>query len=182
MIRLVLFFICLSCFDVRSERISVTESDLSKFGCTFINDDYYKRTVGDERVIWDKSLIDDFEVRQEEMYSFLEENVNKSYFFRKRFQHSPEHYFDRISYQYDGARVTVYRPGNGLNERMLGFCFEGLYTNKLVNKFFPKKRLDSLKLEGDGEFYIAAIETESTIKIVKKNNLIVELYFYSAYD
>lgn len=177
-----MFLILFYCSDVRSERIDVAESDLSKFGCNFVNDDYYRKTVGDERVIWDKSLIDDFEAKQEEMYIFLEKNVKKSYFFRKKFQHAPNEYFDRISYQYEGARVTVYRPGDGLNERMIGFCFEGLYSNDLVNKFFPKERLDALKLEGDGDFYIEAIENESTIKIVKRKGRIVELYFYSAYD
>ncbi len=168
--------------SINAEPIKVDKSEIEKFGCSYKNLDYYHRdNINSDRVTHSQALMDKITDREEELHAYLKSNVTSYHYIIEESVNPPGYYFYRYFFEYQGDRVTVYSTTHKEQEKTIGFCFEGVFTNELVKNFFNVEALNEIKMEGDGEFYLID-DANSVVKFVKNKNSIKEIYIYIDFD
>lgn len=175
------FLILISC-SINADAAKISASDYSKFGCTGIHNDYYeKNTVDQERVLYSQLYMDKLTNKENDLYDFLKKNVTQHHYASEESVHSPGYFFNRYYFEYQGDKIEIYRSISPVEEKTIGFCFEGKFSNELVRKFFSVETIDKIKMNGDGDFYLLD-DAYSVVKFVKKYGVIKEIYIYIDYD
>ena len=185
----IFLFLFLFCGGARSEGIDVGELKIHGFGCVFDNFDYYLRTdlTKDDYIQNDSLAIEVFGDR-EKLFSKLVGSVEKYHFSRVVNSEFPEHYLDKVFFEFNGSRFTFYKAVGPVDDpqkvetRILYFCYEGDFDNELLDGLIPKNKLQSLDFGSDGVFYLIDDNDFHVVKFIKEKNKIVKIFIYGGYD
>ncbi len=116
-----------------------------------------------------------------ELYNYLTERVSDYHFFSEPSGHYPGYSFEKSFFEYQDAKLTIYRSLHVDEKKVIGFFFECDFSNTLVEKFFNKKVISDIKMDGNGEFYLID-DVNGVVKFVRENNSITKIYLYTDYD
>lgn len=173
-------FLLLFCFQASADAIEVSSDKKENYGCTYQYDDFFRKKVPKEIVFNDDQLHIEMAAHQQEFYQYLKKTVANYHYYREPVSWSPGTFVETVFFDLNGERISFYAGGSDTEPelRIVGFCYEGNFDSDLVTKFMPRKRLQDLKVNGDGEYYFTENSSYSTIKIVKSKGNITRLYVY----
>lgn len=179
--KLLYAFIMIS-FAIHADPVKIAASDSNKFGCSGVNNDYYiRKNIEPDRVIYNQLLMDKLTEREQELYEFLKSKVSKYHYSSEDSVHPPGYSFNKYYFEYQGGKIDVYRSISKNEQKTIGFCFEGKFSNELVRRFFSIDTISKIRMNGNGEFYLID-DAFSVVKFVKKDDAIAEIYIYVDYD
>jgi len=99
----------------------------------------------------------------------LKSNVSKYHYLSYDSVHPPGCSFKKYYFEYQGDRIEIYRSISKGEQKTIGFCFEGKFSNELVRRFFSIDTISKIKMNGNGEFYLID-DAYSVVKFVKKDD------------
>lgn len=185
----IIFLIFLFCIDARSDPINVDVFNKKNFGCTFDNFDFYLRTdLTEADYIQNDSLTIEVFREREKLFAKLVESAGPYNSSKEINSVFPEQYLEKVFFEYNSSRFTFYRAVGPIDEtkkivsRIISFCYEGDFDNKILDNFIPKKKLQNLDFGSDGVFYLIDDNDFHVLKFIKENNKIKKLYIYGGYD
>ncbi len=147
-----------------------------------MNNDYYIRNdIVPDRVVYSQLIMDKLTEREGELYNYLKNKVSDYHYSSEEAPHAPGYFFNKYYFQYQGDKIEIYRSISKAEQKTIGFCFEGKFSNELVRNFFSIETIGKIKMNGDGEFYLID-DAYSVVKFVKKDDVITEIYIYIDYD
>ncbi len=185
----IIFLIFLFCSDARSESTTVDILNKNNLGCTFDNFDFYLRTdLTEADYVQNDSLTIEVFREREKLFSKLVENAGRYHISKEINSKFPEHYLEKVFFEYNNSRFTFYRAVGPIDEtkkiesRIISFCYEGDFDNDILDNFIPKEKLQNLDFGSDGDFYLIDDNDFHVLKFIKENNKIKKLYIYGGYD